>query len=420
MHKLMPKRIFGKIIALLALHILAVFLAHGQIEKPDLEHDIAKHLKQSFKKLPAVFQIDSVVSGLMTDPEKRVQLIIEKRQANGSWQSLVSFPEPMTELVGYKHHYFYPASLVKLPTMIAVMRKLNQLKIKNWQSLTFSIGNECGCTNFRGHKSKQKQILIDQFRRICLYSDNQAYNALYDIAGRAYINQCLQNWGYQEAVVGIRFAGCSKTQHRKNNSVRLFSGNQFVVKQLALNDVIRPVKHVGRFVGRAHIKDGKLHNAPADFSQSSNLDLKACHDLLGKIIDKRTNELGITNAQADSLIRWLGQTPKESPLFATISQPFRHDAVKKYLYYGARLTTQVSTNKFRIVNIVGQSHGWLSDIAYFKSNDLDTADIRVSCVLMVNKDGIIGSGNYQTLSGMKFLQQIGFISRKLAAINDKN
>jgi hypothetical protein len=61
----------------------------------------------------------------------------------------------------------------------------------------------------------------------------------------------------------------------------------------------------------------------------------------------------------------------------------------------------------RIYNIVGMSHGYLSDVAYF-ADSLRQAEFMLSAVLYVNRNGIINDSSYEYESiGLPFLAQLG-------------
>ncbi|UOQ97495.1 hypothetical protein MUN81_19965 [Hymenobacter sp. 5317J-9] len=98
-------------------------------------------------------------------------------------------------------------------------------------------------------------------------------------------------------------------------------------------------------------------------------------------------------------------TPHESG-FHTYA-PLRYfDAYKKYLYYG-RNPEIPRQSALHIYNIVGMSHGYLADVAYF-ADSLHQSEFLLSAVLYVNQDGIINDGAYEyEIIGQPFLAQLG-------------
>lgn len=98
-------------------------------------------------------------------------------------------------------HYFFPASTVKLPTVIFALEKLNELKISGLsRSSTMITGAE-----FTKQTSVEKDTsaanglpsLEHYIKKILLVSDNDAYNRLYEWIGRAEINERLRKNGLQ-------------------------------------------------------------------------------------------------------------------------------------------------------------------------------------------------------------------------------
>lgn len=163
------------------------------------------------------------------------------------------------------------------------------------------------------------------------------------------------------------------------------------------------------YKGRAYRVNGRLVQQPYNFTTANNLPLQAVTNMLRAILFPNAvpaaQRFNLSPQDYAFLRRYLHSTPHNSRNHLYTAPGF-FDAYKKYLYYG-RQPTASSRPTLRIYNVVGMSHGYLADVAYFADSTQHT-EFMLSTVLYVNKNGVLNDGVYEyTTIGLPFLQQLG-------------
>ena len=103
----------------------------------------------------------------------------------------------------------------------------------------------------------------------------------------------------------------------------------------------------------------------------------------------------------------MGMYPQESK-FPKYDSSIYFPAYKKYLLAGNQPSYPMNKN-LRIVNIVGQSYGFLSDVAYI-ANISGGNEFFLSAAVYVNDDGILNDDKYDYKTrGFPFLKILGEI-----------
>ncbi|WP_426490260.1 serine hydrolase [Hymenobacter sp. 102] len=313
--------------------------------------------------------------------------------------------------------YFNPASLVKLPTAVLSLEKLNDL---HQPGLTRRSPMQTG-TAFRcqtpapynpAPDSDRVNTVGNYIKRMLLVSDNQAYNRLYEFLGQGPLNARLAELGFPETRIVRRFAPCDTAANRHTNPLefRHAATGETVYRQPAAYNAQALTFPLGRITkGRAYQASGRIIPQPYDFTTASYLPLQSVTDLLRLVLfpaaAPAAQRLHLAPDDYAFLRYYLHHTPHSS-LYSMYTGSRYFDAYKKYLYYGRRPTTTPEAG-LRIYNIVGMSHGYLADVAYFADSTRQT-EFMLSAVLYVNQDGIINDGAYEYDSvGLPFLAALG-------------
>lgn len=309
--------------------------------------------------------------------------------------------------------YFNPASLVKLPVAALTLEKLRVLKIPRQTIMATGAAYRCQTpVPFAvPADSDQWATPANYIKRMLLVSDNAAYNRLYELLGQRPLNDRLTQLGYPNARITRRFAPCDTAANRHTNPITfLTSQRDTVYKQPAQVNPQPYLSPLGRVTkGRGYQSGSRVIRQPYDFTTANFLTLPDITDLLRRLLFPEATppplRLDLAPDDYAFLRRYLHATPHGSG-FRLYSKPAYFDAYKKYLYYGRRPEIP-SDSTLRIYNIVGMSHGFLADVAYF-ANQANQAEFMLSAVLYVNADGIINDGAYEyDTIGFPFLAQLG-------------
>lgn len=362
--------------------------------------------------LDSLLNANPLLIRIATNPQYELQIIYT--QINRDAQNRPTFT-PHTYHLNFRQ-YFNPASLVKLPVVALSLEKLNDLHNPRVTRRTImATGTAYRCQTavpFAAPVDSDRTATVGNYiKRMLLVSDNVAYNRLYEFLGQRPLNQRLQELGYPDVRITRRFAPCDTAANRHTNPISFHTPQgDTLYQQLAQYNPITYTSPLGRVLkGRAHQAGRRIIPTPYDFTTANHLPLPAITALLQSILFPESvpapQRLRLTAPDYAFLRRYLHATPHESGFH--LYTPSRYfDAYKKYLYYG-RNPDLPHQSALRIYNIVGMSHGYLADIAYF-ADSLHQSEFLLSAVLHVNQNGIINDGTYEYDSiGLPFLAQLG-------------
>lgn len=324
--------------------------------------------------------------------------------------------------------YFNPASLVKLPVVTLALEKLNDLHHPGLTRRTImATGTAFRCQTAvpfaAPTDSDQTSTVGNYIKRMLLVSDNAAYNRLYEFLGQGPINQRLAQLGFPNARITRRFASCDTAANRHTNPISFHTAaGDTIYKQPALTNprfYASPLGSVSK--GRAYRIGTRLIRQPYDFTTANHLPLADISTLLRTLLfpESVPDSLRphLTANDYSFLRHYLHATPHEDGFHPYASKRY-FDAYKKYLYYG-RKPASIAETGLRIYNIVGMSHGFLADVAYF-ADSLHQSEFLLSAVIYVNSDGVINDGlyEYETI-GLPFLAQLGHTIRQYEALRPR-
>jgi hypothetical protein len=315
------------------------------------------------------------------------------------------------------NNYFYPASLVKLPCSALALEKIRELNIdglnRESEMFTDSVAScqkrvRTDSTAANGYPS-----LAQYIRRMLLISDNFAYGRTYEFLSPAYIHTKLTEKGYPNAFIIHRFdSDCGPTDNACTNPIDFYDSNgKLLYHRKEENCTNMPLNPIGNpQAGQAYI-DGKgvKVNAPKDFSKANYLALPDITHMLGSIVFPNAfpenQRFAISEGDRMFLLRYLSMIPRESD-HPHYPEKEYNDSYKKYLIYGDN-KKHIAQDSVRIFNIVGQSYGFVEDVAYvcdFKNK----VEFMLSAVIYTNADEVINDNKYEyTTIAMPFMANLG-------------
>ncbi|HEX8328544.1 MAG TPA: serine hydrolase [Hymenobacter sp.] len=362
--------------------------------------------------LDSLIRTHPLLTRIATNPKYEVQVIYT--QINRDAKNHPSF-------ISHTYHlnprqYFNPASLVKLPVAALSLEKLNALSKPGVTRRTIMAhGAAYRCqTPVRfavPPDSDQTATVGNYIKRMLLVSDNLAYNRLYEFLGQRPLNSRLAQLGYPSARITRRFAPCDTAANRYTNPISFHTlQGDTIYKESAKVNPQPFFNPLGRILkGKSYQAGGRIIHEPYDFTTANYLSLADITSLLQSIIFPNSvpehQRLSLQPTDYAFLRQYLHMTPHQSGYRPYASTRY-FGAYKKYLYYG-RSEESPAQSDLHIYNVVGMSHGYLADVAYF-ADSLHQSEFLLSAVLYVNHDGIINDGAYEYESiGLPFLAQLG-------------
>jgi hypothetical protein len=314
--------------------------------------------------------------------------------------------------------YFYCASLVKLPTSILALEKINSLADKGITKETICFtdsANTCQRSVKSDPSASNGYPSIGHYiKKMALVSDNFAFGRVYEFVGVDHLHDRLSELGFKNIRIIHRFdGGCSGPDNLITNPIsfydkdkKLLYRQEQVVSKRTYKNPIGTVK-----VGRAYINaKNKKVNEPKDFTYFNYMSLQDIHRLLQRLIfsEEYPENLRykITKEDQEFLMNYLTLYPRESKDPVYDPKEF-YDNNKKYFIYGDIGKNTIADTSLKITNIVGQSYGFLVDCAYI-TNKKENIEFMLSATLYVNEDGIINDGKYEYKTiGFPFLAELG-------------
>lgn len=300
--------------------------------------------------------------------------------------------------------YFYPASTVKLAASLASLHLLEQLRSD--QDL------ECDLdTPLRVHplfpdeqleeldpsNTETGKITIGHAtRKICLVSDNKAYNWLYELVGHRELNEFLAEAGLVRTHLFHRLSEFRSVEDQRHTPrVELLGEDSRALHVMPerRSDLLRENRGMpGLSAGEAHMRAGQLIDEPLSFRHKNYMPLRDLQDML-VMVCRPDIDLGMPGFQLEDrdrefLMQALGQLPRESDNPVYPRERYSDDWVKFFLEGARRVRPAV-----RIYNKVGRAYGFSIENAYVVDEDSGQSFF-LAAVVYTNPNAILNDGVY--------------------------
>ncbi|WP_069661168.1 serine hydrolase [Arcticibacter eurypsychrophilus] len=349
---------------------------------------------------------------VLTDPDQyRVQVIYTRidRDKNNK-------PHFTSYRLFKKDNYFYPASTVKLPTVLVALEKLNELHVAGLDIHATMITDSAYTHQLKVSKDSSamdmKPSIAQYIKKIFVVSDNDAYNRLYEFDGQHYLNEKLQAKGYKDTRIVHRFQyPMTEEENKHTNPITFFNNDQLIYKQpAAYNEQTIPSPDP-ILIGNKHVDANEvLKDGPMDFSHKNNFPLAEQQTMLRTVLfpesvakEKRFN---LTKEDYSFVYKYMSMMPGESEDPKYDKKEFFDTYAKFFIY---RSDKKQKPDYMRIFSKAGWSHGFLTDNAYI----IDTknkVEFMVSATIYVNSDGIVNDDKYDyDEKGYPFFKEVGEI-----------
>lgn len=301
--------------------------------------------------------------------------------------------------------YFYPASAIKLCAVVSAAQEIERLArtadpsiglgtpmvfhplFKDQEIETRDNSNVDGGRITVGH----------EIRKVCLVSDNQGFNRLYDFVGRDALNQAMHDLGLESVMITHRLS-VSRTSEENRRTPRvdlLAEGGMVTVPERTSLIVHQPAAIPGLSVGTGYLRGDEHVERPMDFSTRNRMSLRDLQDLLILLvrpdlpIDRPS--LNLTPAVRAEIIDAMTRYPADSmnPIYDRTAYP---DDWVKFLLPG--IARVMNPSEVRICNKVGQAYGFTIENAYVEYVPSGSAFF-VAAVIYTNEDGILNDDRYE-------------------------
>lgn len=291
-------------------------------------------------------------------------------------------------------NYFYPASTVKLPIAVLAAEYMDLNK-----NLTIDVP-------YISQRDDDTHTVSDDISQIFAVSDNEAYNRLYEILGRDYINSRLRKKGFDLTRISHRLSTSNADAGERSN-VKLFPSYEGEVISLEDKKDTKITKlSINKIAkGKGYIKDGTLVNEAMDFSEKNYFPLEEQHNLMKRLVfPENFSEAERFDITEETRIRLLSAM-KTLPRNAKYDPKTYYDSYVKFFLYGD--TKEPIPNTVSIYNKVGYAYGTLTETAYIVDTQHKVRFL-LSATILVNENGIFNDDTYEYEKiGIPFLAQLG-------------
>jgi len=356
----------------------------------------AQLTKEIFYK--SLFGKDSLVDYVLLNKEKfRLQFVVTDIQRDTL--GLPSF----TTFDFSTDSYFYPASLVKLPTAIATLEIMDSLLIPLDAYIKMQSDVECGNNDFAQATQNRNIQLGLAMENLISISDNKNYSLFFHFVGPKELNNKLKRKGLSKTHIYSSFSGCPKGVEIKTNSFSIFNslGVLLYKKPVTFLESTSYINNLtyssNKLIGRQQIKDGKIINKAYDFNYNLDYSLNDIHKALFKLVFPKHFEseqsFSISEKSRLFILNLLAKYPREMQDKSYHNLKLYPDNFYKYSIIGNN-NSLASSGQYRIFSKIGISYGFVTETAYivdFKKKK----DYIFSISMYVNQDEIINDGVYE-------------------------
>ncbi len=292
-----------------------------------------------------------------------------------------------------KNNYFYPASTVKFPVVVATLEKLNEL-----DSLSVD-------TRFYIEGDSVETTFAKAISEIFAVSDNAANNRLIEFLGQDDVNRRLHTRGIEPFRLAHRLSVPDADDITTKPLVIYLNDSTIATSKSIINkyptalDLNKIKKRI------AFYEDDSLQLGKFDFSLKNYFPIASQHNLLKRIIFPETfpdkERFKLNEAQRKLLLDAMYTLPKN--LGYDTSEYY--DSYVKFFMFGD--STDPIPDYIKIYNKVGYAYGTLTDCAYIKDVK-NNIDFMVTAAILVNDNQVFNDNTYEYDEvGIPFLAQLG-------------
>jgi len=314
--------------------------------------------------------------------------------------------------------YFYPASTVKLPVALLTLQFITSLN-KSGEKINL----DTNFSVFDGQKLlHEKRTLRELIEKIFLISDNEAYNILFHLLGKNYINSELQKKGFLSSFIVHDFS--YEIEENLNYIFCLDDGNELIINSKNDSYSIKRKKLKNEIVGNGFVRNDSLISEKFSFRDKNFISLRDLHELTKRLIFKNKYDEKEIFLIQDEYNEFILQAMSLNTLDGVqygFSEPKYWDSYVKFFLFGDS-KNKIPEN-FKIYNKVGLAYGHLTESAYIVDLE-NNIEFILTCTLRVNENKIYNDGIYEYDSiGIPFLSNLGksiYSSLKLKNHDDEN
>lgn len=293
--------------------------------------------------------------------------------------------------------YIYPASAIKTLISIAALRYLDEIGKEHGVELPPNV-RIMRCKSPAGHcevpeadeddkpdddEDQEKPHVSREIRKLLAWSDNDAYDRLYDLVGHQRLNELMGEMGLSSVRFHHRMS--SAWQPKKTRRVRVYPWKGRVVTLPARESELSlaPTDAKRLSVGSAHKTAKGLVEEPMDFAEKNYASLRDLHDSQIALVrpELARRSLGLDDAARKVIVDAMSGRVVAG----------KHGAVHKPMVNG--VLEVLTADRVRYVNKSGRAYGFHLENAYVEDRESGRAFF-VTAAIYANPNGVLNDDDY--------------------------
>lgn len=289
------------------------------------------------------------------------------------------------------NQYYYPASLVKLPTVLVALGKMKREGIVLDDRIVLKDLAINGNKSFI-QKTRNGISFRELIEKTLVISDNDYYNVLYHFVTPRELNSQLNDKKFGDVLVYRCFNGCSKEEQLITAGYSIFNTKDSLISHSEGDKM--DWTQISEFfsydedkrIGSRHISKGKLYTDPYDFNDNLEFPIESLHRMMISFIEDSTGQnWDIGQNNREFVLQKLKQFPDDIG-----EEKYKRNDFKIIAFGNSKL----NNDRFTTYSKIGYSYGFITECA-FVQDALTGKDFYLTVSMYVNKNETINDGQYQ-------------------------
>jgi hypothetical protein len=295
--------------------------------------------------------------------------------------------------------YVYPASAIKPFLAVAALRVLNAEADGEipWNTRFMRCRDDKGgCEPPRpdvdqsvpptddGKHKHQKLRVGMEIHKLLSWSDNDAYNRLWDIVGHAEANEQMKTLGFSSVRLHHKMNAPAERSGKTLRVTLLPPGKRGIVEKRRVSELeLSPTPAKKLRIGDAYNDEGKLVEEPLDFSDKNYASLEDLQRMMISLARPdlpRAVGLGITDDQRDRLLKAMARDPD-------------HPASADHAPLLPGVLEALPKERLRYISKSGRAYGFHLENAYVENTETHRA-LFVAAVVYANPNRVLNDDDY--------------------------
>ncbi|MEQ9325182.1 MAG: serine hydrolase, partial [Polyangiaceae bacterium] len=308
-------------------------------------------------------------------------------------------PEAPAQRYRVDAEYVYPASAIKLFLAVAALNILNE-KVEGelpWNTRFMRCRDDKGgCEPPRedidesvpetedGKRKHQKLRVGLEIQKLLSWSDNDAYNRLWDMVGHAEANAEMARLGFSSVRLHHKMNAKPELSLKTLRVTLLPPGMRGVVSKRRVSDTaLAPTDAARLLVGKAYNDEGKLVEEPLDFGTKNYASLEDLQRLLLSVVRPDHPDavaLRLTDDQRAQLVKAMTRDPT-------------HPAAAEHGPLLPGVVEALGKDNLRYISKSGRAYGFHLENAYLENTSNGHAAL-VTAVVYANPNAVLNDDDY--------------------------